>query len=130
MDFEQKVIHFREEMEYLGICQFSAAPILYRVLWFLGLQEPPPFFASRWRTIGLQTLCLSLLMSFLLMTSYIFFSVDITASFNLFIIFFIFNVFYSFYAASSYRYHSQMLELPEWEVYLSELPRLNEPNIS
>ncbi|MDB2373780.1 DUF6404 family protein [Psychrosphaera haliotis] len=130
MDFEQKVTHFREEMEYLGICQYAAAPLLYRFLWFLGIAEPPPFFTSRWRSLSIQAICYSFLMAFVLLTLHIFVAVNLSTSVNLFVIVLIFSLVYSFYMASNYQYQSRMLELPNWELYLSEKHKTNSAIIS
>lgn len=130
MDFEQKVTHFREEMEYLGICQYAAAPLLYRVLWFLGIAEPPPFFANRWRSLSIHATCYSLLLAFILLTLHIFVALNLSTSVNLFVIVLMFSLVYSFYMASNYQYQSRMLELPSWELYLSEKHKINSANIS
>lgn len=130
MDFQQKVTHFREEMEYLGICQYAAAPLLYRFVWFLGIVEPPPFFTSRWRSLSIHVICYSLLMAFVLLTMHIFVAVNLSTSINLFVIVLMFIVVHSFYRASIYEYQSKMLELPNWELYLSEKHKVNSANIS
>ena len=45
MDHKAKVAHLLEDLKQRGIGPFTAAPPLYRLLWWMGI-ETPPHFAS------------------------------------------------------------------------------------
>ncbi len=44
MNHRQKVDRLVEELGQQGIDSYTAAPPLFRLLWMLGLDIPPPFF--------------------------------------------------------------------------------------
>ena len=44
MNYDEKVKYFIDDMGRRGIGKWTAAPLLYRLLWKLGLKVPPPVF--------------------------------------------------------------------------------------
>ena len=46
MTFREKVTAFTEKAETEGIPKWNVAPPLYRFLWWIGLEIPPPVFLS------------------------------------------------------------------------------------
>ena len=54
MDFEQKISLFMQDMQDRNEQAYSAAPLFYRQLWKLGIQEPPPYFSSFKRNAVIQ----------------------------------------------------------------------------
>jgi hypothetical protein len=46
MDHQAKVAHLLEDLKQRGIGPFTTAPPLYRLLWWMGIETPPPHFAS------------------------------------------------------------------------------------
>ena len=46
MDHQAKIAHLLEEFKQRGIGQYTTAPPLYRLLWRIGIEAPPPHFAS------------------------------------------------------------------------------------
>lgn len=44
MTHQQKVEHLIEELGHQGVGSYTVAPPLFRLLWTLGLEIPPPFF--------------------------------------------------------------------------------------
>ncbi len=44
MTHRRKVEHLIEELGNQGVGTYTAAPPLFRLLWALGLEVPPPFF--------------------------------------------------------------------------------------
>lgn len=130
MDFTEKVCHFRDEMEYLGVSEYSAAPFLYRGLWAIGILEPPPFFTGFLRSLLVQILCFAFIMLSILFSLHYIFALHSDITINLFAIIFLFSTAYSFFMTISYRQLSKILELPSWELYLSEKHKVEASNIS
>ena len=58
MTHQDKVDHLIEELGQQGIGPYTVAPPLFRLLWRLGLEVPPPFF------LGFRQLTLLLGISF------------------------------------------------------------------
>src|SRR4051812_10526784 len=46
MDHQAKVAHLLEDLKQRGISEYTTAPPFYRLLWRMGLETPPPHFAS------------------------------------------------------------------------------------
>jgi len=46
MNHKDKLQKMYEHLPALGISPYTAAPPLYRLLWLLGIEAPPPIFAS------------------------------------------------------------------------------------
>jgi len=46
MDHQAKVAHLVEDFKQRGIGQYTTAPPFYRLLWRMGIEVPPPHFAS------------------------------------------------------------------------------------
>jgi membrane associated rhomboid family serine protease len=46
MDHQAKVAHLLEDFKRRGIQAYSTAPPLYRLLWRMGIEVPPPHFGS------------------------------------------------------------------------------------
>jgi hypothetical protein len=46
MDHQAKVAHLLEDFKQRGINPYTTAPPLYRLLWRVGIEAPPPHFAS------------------------------------------------------------------------------------
>ena len=130
MEFREKVNHFRDEMEYLGVSDYLAAPFLYRGLWKLGVKEPPPIFTSFVRGLLVQIACFAFVMVCTLLMLHIVFKIDSNITINLFAIICLFSASYSFFMTISYQQLSKILELPDWELYLSKKYKTDDSNIS
>lgn len=48
MTHKEKLKKMYEHLPALGISPYTAAPPLYRFLWFLGIEVAPPIFSSFW----------------------------------------------------------------------------------
>jgi len=46
MDHQAKVAHLLEDLKQRGISEYTTAPPFYRLLWRMGIETPPPHFAS------------------------------------------------------------------------------------
>lgn len=46
MTHREKVDRLLSDLAQRGVGRYTAAPPLYRLLWRLGIEVPPPFFAS------------------------------------------------------------------------------------
>ena len=46
MNHNDKLKKMYQHLPALGISPYTAAPPLYRLLWLLGIESPPPIFAS------------------------------------------------------------------------------------
>jgi hypothetical protein len=46
MTHQEKVEHYLNDLAHRGISKGTAAPPLYRLLWRLGIEVPPPLLAS------------------------------------------------------------------------------------
>jgi Family of unknown function (DUF6404) len=44
MTHQEKVEHLIEELDRQGVSSYTVAPPLFRLLWALGLEVPPPLF--------------------------------------------------------------------------------------
>jgi hypothetical protein len=48
MTHKEKVDHLVDDLAKRGVGKYTAAPPLYRLLWRLGIEIPPPHFAGFW----------------------------------------------------------------------------------
>ena len=48
MDHRAKVNHLLDDLERKGVGRFTTAPPIYRLLWKLGIDVPPPHFVGFW----------------------------------------------------------------------------------
>ena len=44
MTHQEKVAHLIEELDHQGVSSYTVAPPLFRLLWALDLETPPPLF--------------------------------------------------------------------------------------
>lgn len=119
MNFAQKAKHYTQEMDYLGISKDIAAPLLYRFLWAFGIEEKPPLFSSRNRVFSILTFYYLSLLT----TVYAGLSIAVGfAAVEYLLIYFLVGVLsalLAFLKSIRYEQEAAALELPEWEVYLS-----------
>ena len=119
MNFAQKAKHYTQEMEYLGISKDIAAPLLYRILWALHVEEIPPLFAARNRVFGI----LSFYYLSLLTTAYA--AISMVVGFkaldywNIYLLVGLLSVLLAFLKSIRYEQEADALELPDWDIYLS-----------
>jgi hypothetical protein len=48
VNHQEKVDHLLNDLAQRGVGKYSAAPPIYRLLWRMGYQVPPPHFAGFW----------------------------------------------------------------------------------
>ncbi len=48
MNHQEKVDHLLNDLAQRGIGKYTTAPPLYRLLWRLGFEVPPPHYAGFW----------------------------------------------------------------------------------
>ncbi len=125
MNFQQKVGHFLEEMEYLGISKFSAAPLLYRYLWRLGIQEPPPYFSTFKRNFIIQNLGFLSLSIIVLCLMTMFFKLEFVLSITFVLPLLVFSSVFVFFNCVACQQQCKPLHLPNWEQYLTERHKLH-----
>jgi hypothetical protein len=51
MTHAEKVVYYIRDMQRRGVGPYTSAPPLFRLLWRLGLEVPPPFFLGFWSVL-------------------------------------------------------------------------------
>ncbi len=115
MDHRQKVEHLLDDFDRRGIGRNTAAPPLYRLLWRLGVEIPPPHFAGFW-PLALSTgpffaVCWGLLMWFLLWRSD-----DMPVAIAV-VTSLLAGLAFGLIMAAYYRWRARKLALPPWKDY-------------
>ncbi len=115
MDHREKVDHLLDDLGRKGVSRFTTAPPIYRLLWQLGIEVPPPHFIGFWPlALGMGlffAVTWGLLMWLLLwrtqnMPLVIGFASSVLAGFGFGVV-----------MAAYYRWRARKLALPRWEDY-------------
>ncbi len=120
MNFHQKAKHHIEDMEYLGIHKSITAPLIYRVLWSLDIQEIPPFFALWKRVFAIHALFNVLIVSMCYLAFCIVVGNSLVALISVYTLFVFLSCMLAFLKSIRYRQEAESLELPDWDTYLSD----------
>jgi len=115
MDHRQKVEHLLDDFSRRGIGRYTAAPPIYRLLWWLGLEVPPPHFAGFW------PLALSMGLFFavtwgLLMWLLLWRSEDMPIAVGI-VTSLLAGLAFGLIMAAYYRWRASKLALPRWDDY-------------
>jgi Family of unknown function (DUF6404) len=114
MTHEEKITYLLKDLGQKGISEYSIAPLIYRLLWRLGIEIKPPHFASFWSLavfMGLLFgLCWGIFMWFAIWSDQVPSIVAFTAAGFA-------GVFFGVSMATYYRWRAHKLMLPRWEEY-------------
>jgi len=119
MTHKEKVDHFVEYMKSKGVGTWDSAPPIFRLLWKLRFQIPPPLFINykTWRlyygiSFGLGYEILSLFPLFGTPRQFSIYSFIIEGV--------IVGGLFGYFMAMWYKHHNKKYDLPEWKDYPQE----------
>ena len=120
MIFKRKIKHYTDEMLYLGIKKPISAPLEYRFLWSLGIEEVPPLFAGWKRVCAVKFLFSVFLISIFYGALIAILPVKIVDYLGVYALLLFGACMLGFLQSIRYKQEAEILELPDWHDYLSE----------
>jgi ABC-type branched-subunit amino acid transport system permease subunit len=113
MTHDEKVAHLLQDLGQKGVGRYTIAPLLYRLLWRLGIKVRPPLFASFWSLVVITGLGYGLLL-FVLMWPFVRQTEPVSAVVGTAALA---AVLFGLFMAVYYRARAQKLGLQRWEDY-------------
>jgi hypothetical protein len=113
MTHEELVAHFINDMKGRGIGAYTAAPAAFRMLWRLGVEVPPPHFASFWMLTLFMGVFFGVFWG-LIMWAFVWRDMPIAL---VLISAGLGGLLFGLAMAAYYRWHAGKLGLPRWEDY-------------
>ena len=115
MNHQEKVDHLLNDLTQRGIGKYTAAPPLYRLLWRLGIEVPPPHFAS-FSSLALFMGIFFAVFWGLFMWLFVWREDNVPIAVGI-VSSVIAGVLFGLAMAAYYRWRAQKLALPRWEDY-------------
>jgi len=115
MTHQEKVDAFVNELAQRGVGKYTTAPPLYRLLWRLGIEVPPPHFAGFWSLTLLMGVFFAVFWG-LFMWLFLWRGQDMPIAVGI-VVAVIAGLLFGATMAAYYRWRARKLELPRWEDY-------------
>jgi hypothetical protein len=115
MDHKEKVAAALDDLTRRGVWRMNSAPPLYHVLWWLGIEIPPPYYGGFWPTAALTGVFFGVVWGLLMW--FILWKDEQTPFAIAIVISVIAGVAFGCSMAAYYRWRARQLGLPPWEAY-------------
>ncbi len=116
MTHREKVNHLMSDLRAKGVSEYTTAPPIFRCLWSLGIQVPPPFFIRFFPLAFFGGLAFAIPMS-VFFWFFLFFLRMRRTYWDVLLACAVGGLFSGLAIAAFFRWKSRKLKLPAWENY-------------